>query len=94
MAFWIRTWGPNKMNNSFTLPLPVVYVNEQERWHYHHHWHDLATNPEPPNAALDALGQEGWELVAACTAGQRLCYLFKRPGLAPAETDAGTNSAN
>ena len=66
------------MANPYRLPLPVVYIDSPVQWRYRHLWHDLSEGPAAGDETLDELGTQGWELVAAFTAGERLCYLFKK----------------
>jgi hypothetical protein len=51
---------------------PVVYVRPQ--WEYKH----VATETAPDEAALNALGAEGWEMVGAVPLHGAVHFYFKR----------------
>lgn len=48
-------------------------TKETRRWEYHR----LAATPEPTTKALNALGEQGWELTAHTGTGG--AFVFKRP---------------
>jgi hypothetical protein len=55
---------------------PVVYV--EPTWEYKHLVRDLAKEPAPDEAELDALGADGWELAGAFARGAEAHLYFKR----------------
>ena len=57
---------------------PVIYVSEPVRWEYKQLVHDLEQGGLPDEAALNRLGEEGWELSAALTYSGRAYFIFKR----------------
>jgi len=53
-----------------------VYVTPT--WEYKHLERALEAETPIPDGELNALGAEGWELVAALPAGSRVHFYFKR----------------
>jgi len=58
------------------LQPPLVYVTPT--WEYKHLERALEAETPIPDGELNALGAEGWELVAALPAGSRVHFYFKR----------------
>ncbi len=58
------------------VPAPVVYV--EPTWEYKRVVRDLATEPAPDEAELNALGAKGCELAAAFARGTEVHFYFKR----------------
>jgi len=55
---------------------PVVYV--EPTWEYKHLVRELAREPAPDEAELNALGTEGWELAGVFARGSEAHFYFKR----------------
>ena len=55
---------------------PVVYV--EPTWEYKHLARNLAREPAPDEAELNALGAKGWELAGAFASGTDAHFYFKR----------------
>ncbi len=55
---------------------PVVYV--EPTWEYKHLVRDLAKEPAPDEAELNAFGSKGWELAGAFALGTEAHFYFKR----------------
>lgn len=55
---------------------PIVYV--EPTWEYEHLVRDLASEPAPDEAELNALGAKGWELAGVFVHGSRAHFYFKR----------------
>jgi len=55
---------------------PVVYV--EPTWEYKHLVRDLAKEPAPEEAELNAFGAEGWELAGVFARGSEAHFYFKR----------------
>lgn len=53
-----------------------LYVHVQPQWEYRERVHPL--DALPTEADLNALGDEGWELVGMTVAGGAVHYYFKR----------------
>jgi len=55
---------------------PVVYV--EPTWEYMHLVRNLAKEPAPDEAELNAFGSKGWELAGAFALGTEAHFYFKR----------------
>lgn len=57
-----------------TTHVPMVYVRERLSWEYKR----LERREAPSVEELNALGAEGWELVAVCRVDAHVHFYFKR----------------
>ncbi len=69
---------PEQVPNVRVQP-PMVFVREEARWEYKHLARNLAEEPAPTEADLNALGAEGWELAGVFSDSLRVHCYFKRP---------------
>ena len=58
---------------------PTVFVYERERWEYKVISQTTADNPHVVEEALNALGKDGWELVATVPLSNVVQFYLKRP---------------
>ncbi len=59
-------------------PVPMIYVSEPLAWQYKQVVRHIAQEGLLDEAALNELGQEGWELAAVVTQALQATYIFKR----------------
>jgi hypothetical protein len=57
---------------------PTVYVYERQRWEYQVIVKNLADESTLSEGDLNALGRDGWELVAAVPLSTKVQFFFKR----------------
>ncbi|MFN8489090.1 MAG: hypothetical protein U0350_15995 [Caldilineaceae bacterium] len=57
----------------------LVYVKEKAQWEYKVLARNLAKEQAPDEAALNACGVDGWELVGVASDSPLLYFYFKRP---------------
>jgi hypothetical protein len=57
---------------------PTVFVYERQRWEYRVVTKNLADEPSLSEGDLNALGHDGWELVAVVPVQATAQFVFKR----------------
>lgn len=57
---------------------PTVYVYEKQAWEYRVIGRTMADEGMLPEAELNALGSEGWELVGVVQVRAKVQFVFKR----------------
>jgi len=60
---------------------PTVYVYERQQWQYRVVTSGAADEPTPSEHDLNALGQDGWELVGIIQLPAKTQFVFKRAKL-------------
>jgi hypothetical protein len=69
---------PMKPQESQPIHSPMIYVKQEPAWEYKQLVYDLSMGTLPTIKQLNALGQDGWELVAAPGYENRATFCFKR----------------
>jgi len=59
----------------------TVYVYERQQWQYRVVTSNAAEEPTPSESDLNALGQDGWELVGIVQLPAKTQFVFKRATL-------------
>lgn len=69
---------PTRPQENQPVHSPMIYVKQEPAWEYKQLVYDLSKDKLPTAKQLNALGQDGWELVTALTHENRATFYFKR----------------
>lgn len=58
---------------------PMIYIEQPLKWEYKLVTRELDKEKPPAKAELNALGEEGWELVGVAQQPPTAYFYFKRP---------------